>query len=200
MYTLARGELTTRNLVKISVLGAIGMILMFFDLSVWFAPPFLKLDISDLPSLLGAFAIGPMAGVLIQLLKNILSLLVEGSATGGVGELSNFFVGSVFCYTAGFIYYRNKSFRSAILGLGLGVVLMTITASLSNYFIVFPLYSRVMIPMDKIIEMGSKVNSRVVDYKTLILYAVVPFNLLKGTIVSAVTLALYKRLSPVLHR
>lgn len=200
MYTLAKGELTTRNLVKISVLGAIGMILMFFDLSVWFAPPFLKLDISDLPALLGAFAIGPMAGVLIQLLKNILSLLIEGSGTGGVGELSNFIVGSVYCYTAGFIYYRNKSFKSAVIGLICGVILMSITASLSNYFIVFPLYSRVMIPMDKIIEMASKVNKHVVDYKTLILYAVLPFNLLKGTIVAGITLALYKRLSPILHR
>ncbi len=200
MYTLAKGELTTRNLVKISVLGAIGMILMFFDLSVWFAPPFLKLDISDLPALLGAFAIGPMAGVLIQLLKNLLSLLVEGSGTGGVGELSNFIVGSVYCYTAGFIYYRNKSFKSAVIGLICGVILMSITASLSNYFIVFPLYSRVMVPMDKIIEMASKVNKHVVDYKTLILYAVLPFNLLKGTIVAGITLALYKRLSPILHR
>ncbi len=199
MYTLTKGKLTTKNLVKISVLGAIGMVLMFFDLSVWFAPGFLKLDVSDLPALLGAFAMGPMAGVIIQFLKNILSLLIEGTATGGVGELSNFFVGSVFCYTAGCIYYRNKTFKNAILGLGLGVITMTIAASLSNYFIVFPLYSKVMIPMDKIVEMGSKVNRHVVDFKSLILYSVVPFNLLKGTVTSAVTLLLYKKLSPILH-
>lgn len=199
MYTLTKEALTTKNLVKISVLGAIGMVLMFFDLSVWFAPGFLKLDVSDLPSLLGAFAMGPMAGVLIQFLKNILSLLIEGTATGGVGELSNFFVGSVFAYTAGFIYYRRKTFKNAIIGLFLGVLLMTLAASLSNYYVVFPLYAKVMIPMDKIIAMGSKVNRHVVDFKTLILYSVVPFNLLKGTVASAVTLLLYKKLSPVLH-
>ncbi len=200
MYTLSREELTTRNLVKISVLGAIGMILMFFDLSVGFAPPFLKLDISDMPGLIGAFAMGPMAGVIIQFLKNILSLLIEGTATGGVGELSNFIVGSVFVYSAGFIYYKKKDYLHAVIGLGIGIVLMTLVASLSNYFIVFPLYSKVMIPLDKIVEMAASVNTFVVDYKTLILYAVVPFNLLKGLVVSAVTLLLYKRVSPILHK
>ena len=200
MYTLTKGQLTTKNLVKISVLGAIGMVLMFFDLSVWFAPGFLKLDVSDLPALLGAFAMGPMAGVIIQFLKNILSILIEGTVTGGVGELSNFFVGSVFCYTAGFIYYRNKTFKNAVIGLGIGVIIMTLAASLSNYFIVFPLYSKIMLPMDKIIEMGSKVNRHVVDFKSLILYSVVPFNLLKGTVTSAITLLLYKKLSPILHK
>ena len=200
MYTLSREELTTRNLVKISVLGAIGMILMFFDLSVGFAPPFLKLDISDMPGLIGAFAMGPMAGVIIQFLKNILSLLIEGTATGGVGELSNFIVGSVFVYSAGFIYYKKKDYLHAVIGLAIGIVLMTLVASLSNYFIVFPLYSKVMIPLDKIVEMAASVNTFVVDYKTLILYAVVPFNLLKGLVVSAVTLLLYKRVSPILHK
>lgn len=200
MYTLSREELTTRNLVKISVLGAIGMILMFFDLSVGFAPPFLKLDISDMPGLIGAFAMGPMAGVIIQFLKNILSLLIEGTATGGVGELSNFIVGSVFVYSAGFIYYKKKDYTHAVIGLGVGIILMTLVASLSNYFVVFPLYSKVMIPLDKIVEMAASVNTFVVDYKTLILYAVVPFNLLKGLVVSAVTLLLYKRVSPILHK
>lgn len=200
MYTLSKKQLTTRNLVKISVLGAIGMVLMFFELSVGFAPPFLKLDISDMPGLIGSFAMGPMAGVLVQFLKNILSLLIEGTSTGGVGELSNFIVGSVFVYAAGFIYYRKKDFKHAVLGLGLGIILMTIFASLSNYFVVFPLYSRVMIPLDKIIEMAASVNKLVVDYKSLILYAVVPFNILKGLVVSAVTLLIYKRVSPILHK
>ncbi len=199
MYTLTRENLNTRNMVKISVLGVISMVLMFFDLSVWFAPPFLKLDISDLPSLIGAFAMGPMAGVVIQLLKNILHILIEGSSTGGVGEISNFFVGSVLAYTAGAIYYKKKTLKMAILGLAIGVVLMSFFASLSNYFVIFPLYSKIL-PLDQIIAMASKLNKYVVDYKTLILYAVVPFNLLKGTVVSIVTLLIYKRVSPILHR
>lgn len=198
MYTLSKETFSTRNMVKISVLGVISMVLMFFDLSVWFAPPFLKLDIADLPSLIAAFAMGPMAGVITQFIKNILHILIQGSSTGGVGEISNFLVGSVFAYSAGFIYYRKKTFKRALLGLFVGVVLMTIFASLSNYFFIFPLYSKIL-PLDGIIELASKLNRFVVDYKSLILYAVVPFNILKGTVVSIITLLIYKKVSPILH-
>lgn len=198
MYTLSKETFSTRNMVKISVLGVISMVLMFFDLSVWFAPPFLKLDIADLPSLIGAFAMGPMAGVITQFIKNILHILIQGSSTGGVGEISNFLVGSVFAYSAGFIYYRKKTFKRALLGLFVGVILMTFFASLSNYFVIFPLYSKIL-PLDGIIELASKLNRFVVDYKSLILYAVVPFNILKGTVVSIITLLVYKKVSPILH-
>lgn len=199
MQVVKKETLSTKNMVKISVLGVISMVLMFFDLSVWFAPPFLKLDISDLPSLIGAFSMGPVAGIVIQLLKNLLHLLVQGSSTGGVGEISNFFVGSVLAFTAGAIYYKRKTFKSAVVGLFVGVILMSIFSSLSNYFVIFPLYSKIL-PIDQIIEMASKLNRLVVDYKTLILYAVVPFNLLKGAVVSVITLLIYKRVSPILHR
>ena len=201
MYTLSRETWTTKNMVKISVLGVISVVLMIFDISSWFAPPFLKLDIADLPSLIGAFAMGPMAGVIIQLLKNILHVLVEGSITGGVGELSNFLVGSIFAYTAGYIYYKKKNFKNAVIGLVVGVITMTLFATLSNYFVIFPLYAKIFgWPMEKLIGMGSAVNRFVVDYKTLILFAVVPFNILKGIVVSSVTLLLYKKVSPILHK
>ena len=199
MYTLSKETWNTKVMVKVSVLATLGMILMFFDMSVGFAPPFLKLDFSDLPALIGAFSMGPMAGVLVQFMKNLLSMLIEGSQTAGVGELSNFIVGSVLVYSAGFIYYGKKTFKTAIIGLAVGVLSMTAVATLSNYFIVFPIYAKV-IPLDQIIELGSKVNRFVVDYKSLILYAVVPFNLLKGTVVSAATLLIYKRVSPILHK
>ena len=199
MYTLDRATFTTKNMAKISILAVISMVLMIFDISTWFAPPFLKIDLGDLPALIGAFAMGPMAGILIQLVKNILHLLVEGSMTGGVGELSNFLVGSIFAYSAGFIYHRDKTFKTALIGLLIGVLAMTFFASLSNYFVVFPLYAKLM-PLDQIIEMTAAVNSRVVDYKSLILYAIVPFNLLKGSIVSAATILIYKRISPILKK
>ena len=199
MYTLSRETWNTKVMVKVSVLATIGMILMFFDMSVGFAPSFLKLDFADLPALIGAFAMGPMAGVLVQLVKNLLSLMIEGSATGGVGELSNFIVGSILVYSAGFVYYRKKTFNMAVLGLAVGVITMTLAATVSNYFLVFPIYAKIM-PLDQIIEMGSKVNKYVVDYKSLILFAVVPFNLLKGTAVSALTLLMYKKVSPILHK
>ena len=199
MYTLDRATFTTKNMAKISILAVISMVLMIFDISTWFAPPFLKIDLGDLPALIGAFAMGPMAGILIQLVKNILHLLVEGSMTGGVGELSNFLVGSIFAYSAGFIYHRDKTFKTALIGLLIGVLAMTFFASLSDYYVVFPLYAKLM-PLDQIIEMTAAVNSRVVDYKSLILYAIVPFNLLKGSIVSAATILIYKRISPILKK
>ena len=201
MYTLSRETWTTRNMVKIAVLGVIGMVLMFFDIPAFFAPGFLKIDLADLPALIGAFAMGPMAGVIVQLVKNLLSIFIEGTTTGGIGELSNFIVGSTFVYVAGFIYYKKKTLKTAVVGLILGVLAMTILATLSNYYVVFPLYAKIFgWPMEKIIGMGSAVNKFVIDYKSLILFAVVPFNLVKGTIVSIVTLLVYKKISPILHK
>lgn len=202
MYTLNRVNWNTKTMVKISVLGVISFILMFFEFPlVWLAPSFIKLDISDLPSLLGAFSIGPMAGVIIQLLKNLLNLVLEGSTTGGVGELANFVVGSTFAYTAGAFYFKNKNFKNAIIGLIAGTVVMTTVISLANYFIMFPLYAKLFgWPLEDLVAMGTAVNKNITDMKTMIIYSIVPFNLLKGLVVTIVTVLVYKRLSPILHK
>ncbi|NLW22141.1 MAG: ECF transporter S component [Tissierellia bacterium] len=201
MYTLRKEQLTTKTLVKISVLGVISFILMLMDFPLWFSPPFLKFDISDLPSLLGAFAMGPMVGVIIQFVKNMLKIIVAGTNTAGVGELANFIVGSIFAYSAGLIYFKEKTFKNAVIGLIVGTLSMTIIISILNYYVMIPFYSKAYgLPLDKIIAMGSAVNRYVVDLKSMIIYAVVPFNLLKGTVVSLITILIYKRLSPILHR
>lgn len=201
MYTLNKETWSTRVMVKISVLAVISFILMFFEFAlVWLAPPFMKLDISDLPALIGAFSIGPMAGVIIELLKNLLNLLVEGSTTGGVGELANFVVGSAFAYTAGAVYYRNKNFKNAIIGLGLGTIVMTIVISVANYYVMFPFYAKLFgMPLEQLVEMGTAINGKIVDMKSMIIYAIVPFNILKGIVLSALTILIYKRVSPILH-
>jgi len=196
-----RAKFSTNTLVKISVLGVIAFALMFLDTPIWFAPGFLKLDISGIPALLGSFAMGPTTGVWIELIKNVLNTAVEGTTTGGIGELTNFLIGSVFAYTCGYIYEKNKTFKNAVFSLVIGVLIMTTFATLNNYFIMFPLYAKVFgLDLENLIAMGSKVNGLVVDYKSLMLYAVVPFNLLKGTIVSVITLLVYKKVSPILHR
>lgn len=202
MYTLSREHWNTKTMVKISVLGVISFVLMFFEFPVPFlAPTFMKFDISDLPSLIGAFAIGPMAGVIIQLLKNVLNLLIEGSTTGAVGELANFVVGSVFAYTAGFVYFKKKTFSRAVVGLLLGTVAMTIVITLANYFIMFPLYAKLMgQDIQVFIDMGTAINKNITDLKTMMMISVVPFNLVKGIIVTAITLLVYKRVSPILHK
>ncbi len=173
---------------------------MFFKAPVWFAPPFLKFDISDLPSLLGAFAMGPMTGVWVQFIKNLLNVLIEGTVTNGLGEFSNFLVGSVQAWVAGYVYHKHKTFKNAVVGMGLGIIAMTIFATLNNYYLMFPVFAKTLgLELDTLINMGSKVNKYVVDYKTLMIYAVVPFNLLKGIATSFATVLVYKRLSPILH-
>lgn len=201
MYTLSREAWNTRTMVKISVLGVISFVLMFFELPlVWLAPPFIKIDISDLPALIGAFAMGPMVGVIIQLLKNVLNVVIEGSTTGGIGELANFVVGSAFAYTAGFVYFKKKTFGRAVAGLLLGTVVMTIVITVANYYVMFPFYAKLFgWPIESLVEMGTAVNSNIVDLKTMMLYSIVPFNLLKGTMLTAITILLYKKVSPLLH-
>lgn len=193
-------RMETRTMVKISVLAVIAFVLMLLDFPIWFAPPFIKFDISDLPALIGAFAMGPVSGIIIQLMKNVLKFMVKGSSTGGVGELSNFVVGSIFAYTAARVYIKDKNRKSAIKGLILGTLAMSIIISIVNYVFMIPFYARLFgLPLDEIVQLGSKVNRFVVDFKTLIIFAILPFNLLKGTIVSILTMLLYKRVSPILH-
>ncbi len=201
MYTLSREGWTTRTMVKVSVLGVISFVLMFFEIPlVWLAPPFIKIDISDLPALIGAFAMGPMVGVIIQLLKNVLNVVIEGSTTAGIGELANFVVGSTFAYTAGLIYFKKKTFNRAVIGLVVGTIAMTIVISIANYYIMFPFYAKLFgWPIENLVEMGTAVNSNIVDMKTMIIYSIVPFNLLKGALLTAITILIYKKVSPLLH-
>jgi len=202
MYGLQKESWNTKVMVKVSVLSVISFILMFFEVSlVWLAPPFMKMDISDLPALIGAFSLGPMAGVIIQFLKNFLNVLIEGSTTGGVGELANFIVGSAFAYSAGAVYYRKKKFKNAIVGLAVGTIVMTIVMSIANYYFIFPFYAKLFgWPLEDLVGMGTAINKGIVDMKTMIIYAIVPFNVLKGIILSTITLLIYKRVSPILHR
>ena len=202
MQTFKKSSWSTKTMTKISVLGVISFILMYFKFPlVWLAPPFLKMDISDLPSLLGAFALGPMAGVLVQLLKNILNLVFEGTTTAGVGEAVNFFSGSVFAFIAGMVYFRKKNFKNAILGMIIGIAVMTAVMAFANYYIIFPLYAKLFgMPIEKLVSMGTAVTDRVVNLKTMIIYTVVPFNILKGLLTALIAIIVYKKLSPILHK
>ena len=201
METIKKEYLNTKVLVKVSVLGAISFLLMLFDFPLWFAPSFLKFDFSDVPALIGSFALGPFAGVLVQLVKNLLNLALEGTGTAAVGELANFVVGSIFVFTAGFFYHRNKSFKNAVIGMVAGIIAMTISISIINYYVMIPLYAKIFgWPIEQIVALGTAVNKFVVDFKTLILFAVVPFNLVKGILVTLVTILLYKRVSPILRK
>ncbi|MDD2446443.1 MAG: ECF transporter S component [Tissierellia bacterium] len=193
---------STKVMAKISVLSVISFLLMFFEFPiVWLAPAFMEFDISDLPALIGAFAMGPMAGVIIELIKNILNVVVKGTTTAVVGEVANFVVGSAFVFTAGLVYQRKKSYKNAVMGLILGTIAMTAVISLANYYVMFPFYANLFgLPIEELIGMGTAINENIVDLKTMMVYAVVPFNLVKGTIVSVLAMLVYKRVSPLLHK
>ncbi|NLW41520.1 MAG: ECF transporter S component [Tissierellia bacterium] len=192
MNNVSASSLKTRYLVRVGVLGALGFALMFLDMPLAFiAPPFMKLDLSDVPGLISGFAMGPIYGVLVQLIKNILNL--SKTSTGGVGELSNFIVGSSFVLVSSLVYKRDKSMKSALIGVILGVMTMAALAMASNYFVVFPLYAKLMIPMETIINMGKAVNPNIDSLWKMMLLSVLPFNLIKGAVNGLVTFMVYKK-------
>ncbi|MBU3159309.1 ECF transporter S component [Clostridium frigoris] len=188
------------KMIKISLLAVIAFLLMYIELPIPIFPSFLKIDISDLPALLGAFALGPIAGVIIELVKNILHGVFAGS-TGLVGEFANFLVGSCLVLVSGYIYKVRKSKGGAIVGLLTGVIIMSVFAGVLNYFVVLPLYETVLgFPITAVVAMGSKINHNINDLNSFIIWMIIPFNILKGIVLSAMTLALYKSVSPILHK
>lgn len=189
-------KVKTQALVKVGFLSATAFILMYLEFQVPLFPGFLKLDLSDIPALVASFATGPLYGVMVELIKNILHATITQS--GGIGEIANFTVGSIFVATAGLIYHLNKTRKTALIAMAVATLVMSVSASLLNYYVFLPLYQKVMgFPMDAIIGMGKMANKRIVDLKTLIAYGILPFNLLKGFVISAITFLIYKKISPL---
>lgn len=176
---------STEMLVKIALLSAIAVVLMVFEFPILPAFPFLKIDLSDLPAVIGAFGFGPIVGIVIELIKNILIILVKGTGTAGVGELANFIVGASYVGMAGLIYKKNKTKTGAVISLAAATIAMTIVGVLANYYILVPLY---------------KLQLQGADYITkYIVSGIVPFNLIKGIMVSAITMLAYNKISIVIR-
>ncbi len=193
--------LTTRNIAKIAILSAIAFILMLIEFPLPFAPSFYKMDFSEVAVLMGGFAMGPWAAVVIEALKIVLHLLFKGTITMGVGELANFLIGCALCMPAAWIYKKHKSRSSAIKGMAVGTLCMTVAGVLLNIFVLIPAYvAFANFPLDAIIGMGTQIFPAIHDVVTLALICVVPFNLLKGIVVGVITTLLYKHVSPLLHR
>lgn len=187
-----------RNMVKVGILAAMSFILMFIQFPIPVAPPFMKVDLADVPALIGGFSMGPIYGVLIQLIKNILNL--SKTSTYGVGEISNFVVGGLFVFVSSSIYKKNKTKKNATIAMICGMLIMTLAATLSNAFVIFPLYGKAMgVDMNAFVAIAHKTNSLVKSYFTMMIFAIVPFNLIKGFIEILVTKLLYKHVSSILH-
>lgn len=187
----------TNSLTKIAVLSTVAYIVMLIDFPIFFFPPFLKLDFSDIPALIAAFAIHPVAGVLVELIKNLFHFITKTS-TGGVGELGNFLVGATFVFSAGAIYRIKKEKKYAIIGCLIGTLVMSACAGVFNTYVLIPFYSNIM-PIDAIIGMGTAITPKIYDVKTLVMYSIVPFNLLKGFIISLIAIIIYDKILPILN-
>lgn len=187
-------------LVQVAILAALSVVLMFFEFNVPFLfPDFLRFDFSEIPVMIGAFALGPVAGIVIEALKVLLNLLLEGTITGGIGELANFLVGVAFVFPASLIYMTHKTKSRALIGLLTGIVCMTVAGALMNYFVLLPFYAGLYhITMEQLLLGSSAGISYIVDVKTAILLGIVPFNLVKSTLISIIVLLLYKRVSTLL--
>lgn len=192
---------STHYISYTGIFAAMAGVLMLIEIPLFFAPGFYKLDLSEIPVLICTFYLGPVAGVVAELLKVVIKLLLKGTTTAFVGDFANFVVGCSMVLPASIIYHAKPGKKSAIIGLVVGTIIMTIFGSLFNAVYLLPKFSELYgMPLDAIVGMGSKVNGAINSVSTLVLFAVVPFNLLKGAVVSAVTVLLYKRISPILHK
>ena len=193
--------LTVSTLVKISILSAIGYILMFISVPLpMLFPEFLKIDISDLTALLGGISLGPMAGVTIAFLKNLLQFITGMSTTGGVGEFANFLIGGSFVFTVSYIYSKKRNIQGVIIGLVSGMVVMTVVGCVANYFIILPFYATIGWSIDAIVSMGAAINPVIDSKMSFVIWMIAPFNILKSGLMSLLTLPMYKKTEKILNR
>ncbi|MCR5667592.1 MAG: ECF transporter S component [Lachnospiraceae bacterium] len=187
-----------RYLTVTAMLAAVAFVLQFLEFVVPFMPGFIKLDLSDLPALIGAFAMGPVCGVLIECVKNLLHMSV--STTGGIGEICNFFMGACYVLPAGIIYKHHKTKKVAIEASFVGAISMAILSFPINYFVVYPFYITVFFGGDTetCVKMYQAIVPSVNELWQCLLFFNVPFTFVKGMVCVLITLLIYKRISPVL--
>lgn len=188
----------TRKLAGTAMLSAVGFILMFIELSVPIMPAFIKLDFSELPALLASFAYGPMAGAAVCLVKNVIHIFIGGT-TAGVGELSNFILGVLYVVPAGLIYQKMKSRKGALIGSLAGCVVSASISLFTNYYLIYPLFGKFVLPLDAILSMYQQLNPNVDGLFQALLMFNVPFTFAKEVLTAAIAFLIYKKLSPMLH-
>ncbi len=183
-----------RKVAYMGMFAALSGVIMLLEIPLFFAPSFYKLDFSEVPVLICAFAMGPVEGVVCEFLKVVVKLLLKGTTTAFVGDFANFAVGCSFVLPASVIYHTNRTFKRAVISLVAGGLTMTVFGSLFNAVYLIPAFSKLYgAPIEAIIGMAQEVNPRVTSVTGLVVMCVVPFNLLKSLVVSVITLPLYKR-------
>lgn len=194
-------KINVRDLTVAAMLSAVAFILMFIEFPLpMLIPSFVKMDFSDLPALLGAFSLGPVYGIVISFMKNLLHMVIKGTSTAGVGELCNFMLGAAFSFVAGFVYRKKKTRSGAILGAVLGAVAMGLFSVPSNYFITYPAYIRFYhMPLEAILGMYQAILPSADSLIKCLLIFNMPFTLVKGLLDAVLCMLIYKPLSPILH-
>lgn len=196
------GRSRTRELTQIAMLGAVAGILMNLEFPLPFlAPSFYQLDFSEIPALIGAFAMGPAAGILVELVKILIHLVTRGTMTAGVGDVANFLMGCAFIVPAGILYrfHKKKSRRHAVLGMTVGVVSTTLVSCFLNAFVLLPMYGKAFgMPVQAFIDMGAQVHASVTNLLGFVVLIIVPFNLFKYTLTAVIVFFVYKRIRVIL--
>ena len=191
--------MTTKNVVLMGMFGALAGVLMVFEIPLPFlAPSFYGLDISEVPVLVGTFALGPVAGAVIEVVKILVKLVLKPTSTGFVGELANLTFGCAMAIPAGLIYQFKKTRKGAMAALTAGTLLMSAAAIVGNALVMLPFYSNFM-PLENIIAAGAAINPAVSNVWTFAVICVGPFNVIKGIVVSMITVLVYKHISAMIH-
>lgn len=188
------GQYHARAIAVTAMLAAVSYILAFAEFPVPLSPPFARMDLSDFPALIGAFALGPVSGVMIELIKNGLQLL--STSTGGVGELANFLTGASFVGTAGLVYQFHKTKRTAWTACMAGSITMGIVVAITNYVILLPMFETFM-PLEQVIASFRAFLPFIQTKLDVVLFHALPFNVLKGLAIGIFTMVTYKRLTPI---
>lgn len=191
----------TRRLTVTAMLSAVAFLLMFLEVSLpMLIPSFVKLDVSDLPALLGSFALGPVYGVVIEVLKNLLHILFKGTTSAGIGELFNASMGGAFVLVAGLVYWKDHTRRGALIGSVGGAIAMALASLPMNYFLVYPFYATLFGGMENIINAYQAILPNTDGLFQCLLIFNVPFTLVKGLLNVLLCFLIYKPLSGLLHQ
>lgn len=196
---MSERKVITKKIACAAVMAALAVILMYLEVPLPFMPPFLKFDFSEVPVLVASFALGPVYGVVVELLKNLIHLPVTGTA--GIGEVSNFITGSIYVFTAGFVYTKMRTRKGAIVSMLIATAVLGLIAVPFNYFITLPLYGSVLgFSTEAIVGMSAAANKFITSKTSLVLWAFLPFNLFKGLVVAFITFWIYKPISRLINK
>ena len=185
-----------RYITVTAVFSAVAAVLMMLSFNVPLMPSFIKFDFSELPVLIASFAIGPLGGAAVALIKNLINLIF--TTTGGVGELSTFILSCLFAVTAGTIYKHPKTRKGAAVAALIGALTMAVAGVFSNYFIIYPLFSLIGWKSEMVLGLYQAVNPNIRNLWQALFIFNMPFTFIKGMVTFALSLPIYKKLSPII--